>query len=216
MHKIIQLYYDGVLSKAEMLTYYLLNFKSNVSGNRPKESIVASYIESGKNYLINFKPFPFNTVAVEERINFQIDGIPFVGIIDYLGEKDGEYYIVDNKSRKLKPRSKREKPTINDLELDEMFKQLYIYSEAVKQKYGKYPVALCFNCFLNGNFIVEEFSEQKFEDAKSWIIETIHKIENSESFDEEENVFACSYLCGVHDDCEYYIESQRERRRGHY
>ena len=37
-----------------------------------------------------------------------------------MGEEDGYLVIVDNKSRDLKQRSKREKPTLKDKELDSM------------------------------------------------------------------------------------------------
>ena len=37
-------------------------------------------------------------------------------VVDVLGQDDdGEYIIIDNKSRDLKPRSNREKPTMNDI-----------------------------------------------------------------------------------------------------
>ena len=57
---------------------------------------------------------------VEMKVEFDIGGHPFAGHIDYLGGKGGEYYIVDNKSRMLNPRSKRSKPTKHDMELDRM------------------------------------------------------------------------------------------------
>lgn len=52
----------------------------------------------------------YSMVDVEKRVDFDIDGIRFVGYIDYLGiDDDGEFHIIDNKSRDLKPRSGRKK-----------------------------------------------------------------------------------------------------------
>ena len=151
VHKLIEQYYRGKLSKDEMLTQFLLNFSKKVQGERPSDTIVQKYITSGVDYLRNFKAFPFEMVDVEKRIDFDVHGIPFVGVIDYIGTKNGELYIIDNKSRDLKPRSKRKKPTVKDGELDEMLRQLYLYSVAVKQVYGMFPKALCFNCFKTGS-----------------------------------------------------------------
>lgn len=224
IHKIIQMFYEGKLSATQLPVYYLSNFKQEVRGNKPKEETVRKYINSGAEYFRNFKPFPFDYVAVEKKVEFQIDGIPFVGFIDYLGEKDGEYYIVDNKSRDLKPRSMRAKPTKKDLELDEMLMQLYLYSIAIKEEFGKYPKELCFNCFKNGQFIREPFVEKKLEEAKRWAVDAIRRIENEEAFKENEDVFKCSWLCGYADRCEFHQDSieeykeekREERRRGIY
>ena len=94
-------------------------------------------------------------VGVEKKVDFVVNGIPFVGYIDFLGEKDGDLYVVDNKSRILKPRSSRAKPTKADEELDAYLRQLYIYSAAVEEEYGKTPKSLCFNCFRDKLFIID-------------------------------------------------------------
>ena len=149
IHEIIQLYYTGKLKKEQMPLYFLKNFSERVSGERPAESTVQKYISAGLNYTRNFKPFDLNCVGVEKKIEFSIDGIQFVGFIDFLGEKDNEFYIIDHKSRELKQRSKKLQKTSKDKELDEMLKQLYLYSAGIKQEFGKYPKKLCFNCFRN-------------------------------------------------------------------
>lgn len=202
MHGIIERYYKGEIEKGDMVTEFLLGFSENVKGIRPKASVVQSYIESGTDYLRNFAPFPFHPIGVEKRVEFEIEGIPFTGYIDFLGEKDGDYYIIDNKSRNLKPRSRREKPTKSDLMLDEMLRQLYLYSAAVEQEYGKLPKALCFNCFKNNTFIEEEFSLERYEEAKKWAVDEIHKIENSEEFEANPEFFKCIYICGVSNRCD--------------
>lgn len=215
IHKIIEMYYRGELPKDKMPSYFLQNYAKSVKGQRPKESTAKKYVNSGCEYLRNFKPFPFDLVGVEKRVEFELDGIPFVGYIDFLGEKDGEYYVVDNKSRDLKPRSKREKPTLKDMELDAMLRQLYIYSEAVYKEYGKYPKALCFNCFKNGEFIVEPFNEKAHKEAVQWAIDSVRKIENEEDFASKEDAFMCTWLCGLHDRCPHAINMNDWRKRKH-
>lgn len=207
MHKIIEGFYKGKIPKDEMVTEFLIGYRENVSGARPGNVNPSSYIEKGIAYLKGFEPFPYDMVAVEEKLNFEIDGIKITGIIDYIGEKDGELYIVDNKSRDLKQRSGRKKPTVKDHELDEMLKQLYIYAIGVKEKYGKYPVALCFNCFKNREFIVEKFDEERCEEVRKWFIDSVHEIEDNEIWDDVDYEYMrCNYLCGLHNECDVYLD----------
>ena len=59
IHKILERYYKGELTKDEMLTTFLLDFKKEVRGIRPKESTVQKYINAGCEYLKSFSPFPY-------------------------------------------------------------------------------------------------------------------------------------------------------------
>lgn len=212
MHKLIENYYRGLLSKEDMLTEFLTGFSESVKGIRPQESIVQKYIRCGIEYLTGFQPFEYPMVDVEKRVDFEIDGLKFVGYIDYLGEKDGEYYIIDNKSRDLKPRSKRAKPTNKDKELDSMLKQLYLYSAAIKQEYGKFPKALCFNCFKSGAFIEEPFQKEAYLDTIEWAKRSIESIKEADDFYPNREFFVCSYICGVNEDCIYDQMARSERR----
>lgn len=213
MHKLIENYYRGVLSKDEMLIEFLTGFSKNVRGIRPPESTVQKYIRCGVEYLKGFQPFKYPMVDVEKRVEFEIDGLKFVGYIDYLGKEDGEYYVIDNKSRDLKPRSNREKPTVKDRELDSMLKQLYIYSAAVKQEYGKFPKSLCFNCFKSGVFIEEPFREEAYNEAVDWVKRMVEDIKSTDDFYPNREFFSCYYICGVSDDCVYDQIAREERRR---
>lgn len=139
-----------------------------------------------------------------------INGIPFVGYIDFLGRKDDDLYVVDNKSRILKPRSSRAKPTKADEELDAYLRQLYIYSAAVEEEYGKTPKSLCFNCFRDKLFIIEPFKEQAYAESKEWLAKSIGKIREESDFKPSVEFFKCTHLCEMQDMCEYY-ELMRKR-----
>lgn len=204
MHKLIEKFYLGELTKDEMQIKFLNDFTKEVEGIRPSEGIVTKYIQAGNEYLRYFKPFPFNILSVEKKVEFEIEGIPFAGVIDCLGEKDGELYIIDHKSRDLKLRSNRKKPTRNDNELDKMLRQLYVYSAAIKQEYGRFPKFLCFNCFKTGIFIKEPFSEDAYSEAIKWAKENVEAIKNAEDFPPSKEFFKCSYICGVNKECCYW------------
>jgi len=211
VHKLIELYFLGEKTRDELCDIYLREFKSRVKGRAPNPKVFGNYFKSGLNYIRNIAPFPYHMVAVEKRVDFNMNGIPFVGYIDYLGEKDGELYVVDNKSRTLKPRSTRTKPTKTDEELDAYLRQLYIYSAAVEQEYGKTPRSLCFNCFRAPVFVEEPFQEQAYAESKKWLEESVARITAETDFKPDIEYFRCTHLCEMNGHCEYYKLSQKKR-----
>lgn len=214
MHTILERFYRGEMSKDDMLTTFLTNFSKEVLGTRPKASIVKSYIQKGTEYLKNFVPLPYKIVSIEEQIDFNINDIKLTSRIDYIGEdENGDLIIVDNKSRDLKPRSGRKNPTIKDKELDSMLKQLYLYSAAVKFKYGKFPKYLCFNCFKANVFIKEPFNEEAYYQTIQWIKDTVNEVKQTDDFYPNREFFACHYICGVSNQCCYDIEARRAEWR---
>lgn len=205
MHKLLEQYYNGELTKEEVQIKFLFDFRKEVQGERPKGNIVQNYIRQGSEYLKQLRPLPFKTVAVEKELRFHIGGFPFVGILDYVGRRDdGKLAIVDHKSRALKHRSNRDPPTVKDNELDEMLRQLYIYAAGVQQEYGELPATLCFNCFRNGVLIEEPFREEVYRDALEWATRSILEIRDESDFDPFREFFGCSCLCGVSGECCYW------------
>ena len=197
-----------------MVSEFLINFRKKVIGPRPDGKIVQKYIESGRTYLSAFDPLPYKRLWVEERRDFVLENRKFTGVVDFLGESvNGELFLVDNKSRELKERSGRAKPTAKDQELDDMLRQLYLYSIPVFDEVGRYPLLLCFNCFRSGVFIKEQFDIEKFEEAKRWALNLIEEIEREEDFDPNPNYFFCKWLCGVNDKCDTYADEMSDRRR---
>lgn len=203
MHRLIEEYYKGKISKEDMPSAFLRDFSKEVKGVRPGKKTVEKYIRCGSEYLKKFQPFRFKMVDVEKRVSFHINGIPFVGYIDYLGMDKDSYIIVDNKSRDLKQRSNRPKPTVKDNELDQMLKQLYLYSAAIKQLYGEFPKQLCFNCFKTNTFIEEPFSEDIYNATISWATKKVEEIKNADNFHPNIDYFFCNYICGFSHTCCY-------------
>lgn len=208
-HKLIEMYLKGERTPKELTDMYLQGFREEVVGWAPNKKVFANYFASGLNYIKNLKPLPYNVVAVEKRVDFNLDGIPFVGYIDLLGEKDGDLFVIDNKSRNLKPRSARERPTKTDEELDSYLRQLYLYSAAVEQDYGRLPKSLCFNCFRTPVFIEEPFTEQAYAESKLWLKDKVKEITEETDFKPDAEFFKCKHLCEMQDYCEYYKLTQK-------
>ena len=209
MHKLIELYYTDGKTPGQLCDMYMCDFKKQVRGNAPNPKIFGNYFRSGLQYLREFTPFPCRPLAVEKRVDFCLDTIPFIGYIDFLGEKDGDLYIIDNKSRNLRPRSNRAKPTKTDAELDEYPTQLYLYSAAVEQEYGKRPKALCFNCFREQSFIVEPFSDAAYAASRQWLSDKVAEITRETEFKPNAEFFKCRHLCEMQEHCEYYELTQK-------
>lgn len=204
MHELLERYYKEESSKDELLVVYLTQFTERVKGSgRPNLSTVQKYFNSGVRFIKELKPMKFKMLSVEEKIDFNIGDLDFTGRIDYIGECNGEYVIVDNKSRDLKPRSGRANPTKKDRELDMMLRQLYLYSEAVRQKYGKFPKLLCFSCFKTGVFIEEPFNEEEYNKTILWVKSKVEEIAKTTDFYPCLDFFSCKYLCGLSNHCCY-------------
>ena len=206
MHKLLESFYSGNVRKEDLPARFLCGFSENVQGDRPSEKIVSDYIDQGLSYLKSFIPLDMNVLAVEKRFDFEIGGVPFVGYADLIGEKNGEIYVVDHKSKALSKRSGRSKPTKNDEEIDLTLRQLYIYADAVRQEYGSLPSYLCINCFRNGNVIVEPFDRKAYEETLSWAKRSVESIMDENDFHPWIEFFQCKYLCGLSDECCYWKE----------
>lgn len=203
MHELIEQYYRGELDKKDLLVAFSVRFSSMQCGGLPASSTIQKYTQDAISYLSEFRPFPYEMVAVEKKVKFQIDGKPFIGFIDFLGKQGEDFIIVDNKSRALKLRSARQKPTLKDQELDEMLRQLYLYAAAVEQEYGKFPTKLCFNCFRTGTFIEEPFVKSKYDEAVAWAAQNIENLQEITDFYPQPDFFSCRYICGVAHECCY-------------
>ena len=202
MHLILQMYLGGILRKRDLSTFYILHFKNNVKSKAPTLKIYQKYFEQGFQYLDKFC-FPEREIlGVEEKLFFNVAKKPFVGYIDVISN-DGGLIITDHKSRILKPRSNRKKPTKHDEELDAYFKQLYLYSVAIKDKYGKYPDFLEFNCFRSQAIIREPFDIERLHSVEEWAGNKIEQITSNEEWVARPDYWRCNYLCDVCSECEY-------------
>ena len=208
VHELLAEFYKGNITRDELLIYYITDFNSKVTSVIPSktfDTMREKYYESGLKYIETFEPFQFKEIlGIEEEVHFKIDEYDFIGYIDMHGLRDDdEIEIIDNKSKDLKPRSKRKAPTKTDNELDIYLIQLYLYCIPIYDKYGKYPKYLTFNCFKSGVVITEPFDIEKFEEAKDWAIRTIKKIEKQENWNPHLDFYFCNNLCNARSDCEY-------------
>lgn len=203
IHSLLEQFLTGKADRNALVAKYLTGFDAAV-GDAPNHKIYKSYFQSGLSYLRSIAPPDLEILDVERKVNFTVDGIRFVGFIDVLGKTDSGLVIIDHKSRALKPRSGRKKPTKSDEELDEYLRQLYLYSAAVHEECGEFPSQLWFNCFRVPVVIKQEFDTQKYEQNMQIMTEKVRKIAQTKEFPPHWEYFKCNYLCDMCDECEYH------------
>lgn len=203
VHSIMEMYLSGVLEKEKLSTYYVAHFAENVRAKAPNQKIHHNYFEQGFFYLDNLI-FPERKIlGIEEHVDFVFADKPWTGFIDVVTSEDDKLIIMDHKSRTLKPRTKRSKPTKSDAELDDYLRQLYVYSAAVKDNYGRYPDALEFNCFRSQIIIQEPFKLDRFYEVEDWAAKEIDSITRNNNWKPIPDYWRCNYLCDVCKECEF-------------
>lgn len=181
---------------------YEMRYPEHVTCRWPKifgNDIGASTYKKILEYFRNFDGFPeYRILATELAFDTYIEGRKFVGFIDMVAEhkETGEMIIIDHKSKSMSSFKKTQ---------DEMYRQQYLYSKFIHEKYGKYPDLLGFNLFKDGSFVTRKFTMEGYEEALNWAVTQIEKIENNDFLDwletKEKPDFFCEHLCSVRFSC---------------
>ena len=161
--------------------------------------------QSGIDFLESFDEFAgYKVISAEEKFTIDLplsDGTtrPFTGIIDLILRKDwtGELIICDHKSKSADTFKKAEK---------EMWRQQYLYSQYVFEKYGEWPSTLMFHLFGdNGSKPCKPFNLAEFRDSIQWATDCIQKMESYTTLDwlswKDSSDFYCQFLCNPRMDC---------------
>jgi len=210
IHELLEKILKKEMTYDEAIEYYTYSFDDVVLKDAPKDTI-EKFFDRGLIYLseVNFDWLDdeFEIVGVEEELYFKIDEYEFVGVIDLLlkNKESGAYVIIDHKSSRY-PFGKNGQPLkacLNQVEHYET--QLYFYAEAVKQKFGVYPVQLTWNYFREGKWYSIPFDEEKISKSQEWAKNLISQIKKDKAFDSKEDFFYCKNLCDYRDSCEYKL-----------
>ena len=216
VHKILEMVFKGELSAEDALQYYLDHFDENVF-YQVRESIMKNSFEACADYFaeldLNWLS-EFEILGVEQKIETEIAGHPFIGFIDLLvrHKKTGEILLIDHKSAKC-PISQK---TGNLLKKQESAfrsyqKQMYLYCKYVKEKYGAFPKCIAWNHFKENEIVYLDFNPDDYCEALEWFEGEIHKIETEEDWAETIDYFYCHNLCEFRSSCEY---ARYERNEG--
>lgn len=142
----------------------------------------------------NFKGWSTEAVWVEEHFVIDAGGFMFQGHVDRLGRaKDGSLIITDYKCAK----------PYEGTQLREKARQLYLYSIAVKQKFGEWPKKLVFFHFKDNVATSIPFKLEGVSEAVEWADRMVQEIENYEGdYPMQDNKYFCEAVCGYRNTCE--------------
>lgn len=182
IHDLLDLWAKGLLTKEQLVPEYERRYPLEVVESWPRMLAAKGYADKafqlGVDYFTNFDEFKgFKVISAEERFKIEVEGRPFVGIMDMLleDEETGELVLTDHKSKSLAAFKKAE---------DEMYRQQYTYAKYVQEKYGKYPDRLMFNLFKEGGMKMERrFNEQEYLSTLIWAGEQMDKMEQYDFVD---------------------------------
>ena len=203
IHDLLDQWAKGELTKEQLPDAYARRYSNEVVTKFPRMLTAKGYAEKayqlGLDYFENFDEFVgYTVISAEEKFETEIDGRPFIGIIDMVLKDDltDELIVLDHKSKSLSSFKKSE---------DEMYKQQLVYSKYIYEKYGQYPDRLMFNLFKEGGIKMERpFKKEDYDAAMQWAADQIHKIEEYELLDWlecKEPDFFCNEICSVRKHC---------------
>ena len=213
IHNLLDEWAKGMLSKRDMMEAYESRYGNEVQSSWPRMLASKGYAQKayqqGLDFLESFDEFEgYEILLAEEKYSSEIllpDGTtrPFVGIVDLIirDESNGDLIICDHKSKSESAFKKAQ---------DEMYMQMYMYSQFAKEKFGEFPKRLMFHLFNAGGIRPERpFDIKVYEDTMSWAGKTIQEIEDATMIDwleckdipEGKQDFYCVYLCGARKYC---------------
>lgn len=215
-HSILEKYAKGELGLFDLAPYYVDHFDEAVTMDAPYnkyKDLREDYFLKCLAYFENIEELPeqYEILGIEKEVHFEINGHPFVGYIDLLlrDKNTGEIIILDHKSGSLKllkngQVSKSKKEQEHFLEFK---RQLYLYSIAVIEEYGRVD-KLCWNLFKDGNVLTIPWKQDEFDEAKTWAAEQITYLydRNDDDWPPLENAgddYYCQNLCGMREICEH-------------
>ena len=202
-HALIEEWAGGLLRIEDLPSEYEMRYPSEVTRQFPKFLAHGQYksqtYDKGLAYFTHFDGFAgYEIVAAEKPFEVDLEGRKFVGIIDLiLKDSEGRAIICDHKSKSLASFKKNE---------HDMYRQQYLYSIAYHDWYGEYPEFLMFNLFQAGETTQKPFDENDFNEAKTWAVSVMNRIETADLMDllnpKTKDVMYCGNLCNVREHCE--------------
>ncbi len=188
VHSILERYFKGELYAFELADVFEREYPTVVTERFPFFNMYKAFYGKSLDYLQNFDGIDGKIVGVEEKLETRFGDYDFIGYADLILRDDTGLVIVDHKSHSaFKTKKERE----------DYFRQLYLYAECVKRKYGEYPHKLVFNMFRIPKMEEDFFSTDKCKDSVDWFVKNVGKILSCKDWDCKIDSWYCEKLCGL-------------------
>ena len=208
VHRILEEYEKGRLDVFDLSDEYEHRFTDEVVTDFPPNKYTdlrQSYFDKGQRYFeeIDLPLDEIEILGVEEKVNFELGGKPFIGFIDLrYRDKDGHMIFMDHKSASL---SWTKKGQVSKSSVKKMRKyeyQQYLYTIPFVEA-GEKVDYLEWNFFNDQRIYRIEWNETDFNNAKDWALHTIDLIKQEELWLPNNDWYFCHYLCDHRNFCEY-------------
>lgn len=208
VHKILEMIFTDKLNIEDAAQYFVDHFDENVF-YEIKKPLMDKTFEACATYFADLELDWLKNceiLGVEEKIDCEIRGFRFTGIIDLLlrDKETGNIIIMDHKSAKF-PLSQKTGKVLKAQEhsFESYKKQMYLYCFAVKEKYGAFPRFIVWNHFKSSEFVCIDFEEAEYKNTLDWFENTIQSIGKEEEFQATQDFYYCKNLCEFRASCEY-------------
>lgn len=188
VHSILERYFKGELYAFELADVFEQEYPTAVTERFPFYNMYKAFYGKSLDYLTHFDGIEGKIVGVEEKLETKFGDYNFIGYADLILRDDIGLVIVDHKSHSAF-KSKKER--------DDYFRQLYLYAECVKRKYGEYPYKLAFNMFRIPKMEEDFFDASQCTDSVMWFIDSVKKILSCGDWECKVNDWYCEKLCGM-------------------
>ena len=192
VHSILERYFKGDLYAFELADVFENEYSQNVTKKFQFYNVYKAFYNKTLNYLTTFDGIDGEIVGVEEKLEGKFGDYDFIGYADLIMRDDKGLFIVDHKSHGAFK---------SETERTEYFRQLYLYAECIKQKYGEYPYKLVFNMFRVPKMETTLFDLEQSKNSVEWFENSVDKILANTDWDCKVDKGYCSNLCGF--DCPY-------------
>lgn len=152
-------------------------------------SYVEKYIAQIHDFFKTFKGVNDEIIGIERHFKINIGGHWLQGYIDLETRTEKGLKAIDWKAASLSG--------FTGKNLKKKARQLYLYSESMKQEHGEYPKEMFFYMIKDKKPIRIEFSHKDLEEAKDWMKRTIEEIESEKLWTKMPQHFFCKNLCGI-------------------
>ena len=196
-HDLLEKYDKGELKAEELSSQWEARYEDEVL----KDFLVPDWEKKWYKECVasfgNFKGFDYPAEWIEEEFEIELPKFRLNGIVDRLSKEDNDLVMTDHKISN---------PFSGKI-LNEKLRQMYLYSFAVKEYYGKFPDYLEFNFFRKGVAKRYKFQEEMVEESLEWAEREVEKIEAEEDFPFTPSHFFCGNLCNFRNICKYGMKA---------
>lgn len=198
-HELMEYYSKGILTSEELPLLYENYFDMYVTEDFPPNkftNLYDRYKDGATQFLLQFEGFQkYEVVGSELSFSYPVgEDASFRGIIDLLlrDPEDGEYIIADYKSKaEFKSADERKRYA----------RQLYLYSNYVRNTYGKFPKKLVFVHFRTHKTTEIAFNQLDHEEAVEWLYKKKDEIREEQTYPHHYDSFFCNNICDYRATC---------------